>query len=197
MSGTGRQLVAFLDESQSHRDLDPDTYVLAASVCAPVMLQPARHALSNLRLKGQRKLHWRDESEPRRQLITDMIAEMPLEHVIVVRDGRAGERPERRRRHCMERMLYELDQLAVATATFESRGRPDDRRDRAMLDALRARKMITSELRIAHQRGHEEALLWVADAVCGAVTQQRVGNSSYLKTIADQVRVQVIGITAP
>ena len=197
MSGTGRELVAFLDESQSHRDLDPDTYVLAASVCAPVMLQPARHALSNLRLKGQRKLHWRDESEPRRQLITDMIAEMPLEHVIVVRDGRAGERPERRRRHCMERMLYELDQLAVATATFESRGRPDDRRDRAMLDALRARKMITSELRIAHQRGHEEALLWVADAVCGAVTQQRVGNSSYLKTIADQVRVQVIGITAP
>lgn len=197
MSGTGRQLVAFLDESQSHRDLDPDTYVLAASVCAPVMLQPARHALSNLRLKGQRKLHWRDESEPRRQLITDMIAEMPLEHVIVVRDGRAGERPERRRRHCMERMLYELDQLAVATATFESRGRPDDRRDRAMLDALRARKMITSELRIAHQRGHEEALLWVADAVCGALTQQRVGNSSYLKTIADQVRVQVIGITAP
>ncbi len=122
---------------------------------------------------------------------------MPHEHVIVVRDGRAGERPERRRRHCMERMLYELDQLAVATATFESRGRPDDRRDRAMLDALRARKMITSELRIAHQRGHEEALLWVADAVCGALTQQRVGNSSYLKTIADQVRVQVIGITAP
>jgi hypothetical protein len=189
--------MAFLDESQSYRDLDPDTYVLAASVCGPAMLQPARDTISSLRLRGQRKLHWRDESGPRRQLITDTIAEMPLEHVIVVRDGRTSERPERLRRHCMERMLYELDQLAVATATFESRGRADDGRDRAMLDALRARKMITSELRIAHQRGHEEALLWVADAVCGAVTQQRVGNSGYLKTIVDQVRVQVIGISAP
>lgn len=188
--------MAHLDESQSHPELDPDTYVLAATVGDPSVLELARRVLLGLRLKGQRKLHWRDESDPRRRLITDAIAAIPLEHVIIVRDGRTGERPERRRRHCIERMLYELDNLNVATATFESRGRADDGRDRAMLDAMRARKVVTSELRIEHQLGHQEALLWVADAVCGAVTQQRVGNDRYLKTISGQVQVQVIGIDA-
>lgn len=114
----------------------------------------------------------------------------------MVRDGRTNERPERRRRQCLERMLFELDQLEVATATFESRGTHDDRRDRDMLDVLRARKAITSDLRMDHRRGRDEAMLWAADAVCGAITQQRVGQNSYLATLTERVTVNVIGISA-
>ena len=198
MTGSSRQLIAFLDESQSHHDLDPDTYVLAASVCAPAMLEPARDVVSGLRLKGQRKLHWRDESDPRRRLIIRTIAEIPLEHVIVVRDGQAGERPERRRRQCMERMLYELDHLAVATATFESRGRPDDRRDRAMLDAMRARKMVNSELRITHQRGDQEALLWVADALCAELSRNNAsGTAATSRPLLNKSGFRLSGSTRP
>jgi hypothetical protein len=58
---------------------------------------------------------------------TGMIAAAPLLHLVVVRDGQPGEKPERRRRHCLERLLHELDQLSVGTVTFESRGSKDDK----------------------------------------------------------------------
>ena len=64
----------------------------------------------------------------------------------VVRDGRPGEKPERRRQHCMERLLYELDFLDVESVTFESHGPKDDKRDRTMLDALRSKKMVSPTL---------------------------------------------------
>jgi hypothetical protein len=171
-----RLLQAFLDESQSDRARDPYCYVLAAGICSPGDINAARAGMERLRLRGQRKVHWRDESANRRRFIAQAVAVLPLQHLVVVRDGRAGETAERRRRHCLERVLYELDQLGVDTATFESRGPADDRRDRFMLDALRARKVVSPELRMAHIPGPKDPLLWVPDTVCGAVTHQRTGD---------------------
>lgn len=142
-----RRLLAYLDESQSHHILDPDTYVLAASVCEPAVLEASREQVAALRLRGERKLHWRDESASRRRKIPSAIAEMPLHHVIVVRNGLPGERSERRRRLCLNRMLYELDMGEVHLATFESRGAADDRRDRQLVDIMRASQSILGQAR--------------------------------------------------
>lgn len=190
----GRELQAFLDESQSDRFRDPFCYVLAAGVCAPVDIDAARAAMEQLRLPGQLKVHWRDESHKRRRQVVETVAALPLQHLVVVRDGRVGEAGERQRRHCLERMLFELDQLQVDTATFESRGAADDRRDRAMLDALRARKVVTSALRVAHTPGPKDSLLWVPDIVCGAVTQQRTGDAQYIEVLATQVKLITIAV---
>jgi len=178
-----RTSAAFLDESQPNRALDPHTYVLAATVCDAAAIVTSREAIAALKLRGQLKLHWHDESAKRRMEITECIAGMSLRHFAVVRDGRPGETSERRRRHCLERMLYELDGFEIATVCFESRGPKDDRRDRDMLDALRARKVISPDLRIDHIPGPREELLWVADAICGAVVRHRSGDSIYLQTI--------------
>ena len=145
--------MAFVDESQSQAERDPHTYMLTAAVCDVSSVAAARAAIIGLQLRGQRKVHWRNEDDKRRRLITETVASVPLQHVVVVRDGRPGERPERRRRHCLERLLYELDQLAVLTVTFESRGRKDDQRDRVMLDTLRARRVVAGALRIEHVQG--------------------------------------------
>lgn len=192
-TGAARTTVAFADESQSGRALDPCTYMLAAAVCDGPALRTAREAVVALLLKGQHKVHWRDEGGKRRQEIAEAVAALPMQHLVVVRDGRAGERPERRRRHCLERLLHELDQLGVATVTFESRGPKDDKRDRDMLDALRAARAV-ADLRIQHVAGPREALLWAADAVCGAVAQSRTGDRAYLETIEASARLQVIPI---
>lgn len=189
-----RTSAAFLDESQSDRQRDPNSYLLAAAVCSPEVLAPARDAISALKLRGQVKLHWRSESDKRRRLIAEAVAGLPLDHLVVVRDGRPGERTERRRRHCLEQMLYELDQLKVATATFESRGPKDDRRDRQMLDALRTQHYVSAHLQITHMAGPREPMLWIADAVCGAVVQHRVGDSSCLDTVRRDQYVRIIEI---
>lgn len=200
MSGTtgpARTRTAFVAESQSNSARDPDTYILTAAICDSRALTAARQVIAALRAKGERKLHWRDEGGKRRQEIVEAIAGVPLQHIVVVRDGMPGERPERRRRHCLERLLYELDQLGVGTVTFESRGPRDDKRDRDMLDALRARRAVSAGLRIEHVAGPREALLWVADAVCGAVVQFRTGDRTYLETIQASVEIQIIAIGPP
>jgi hypothetical protein len=185
---------AFVDESQSRSARDPNTYLLAAAVCNQTSVPSVRAEIDALRVSGARKLHWRDEDRKRRRKIAESIAGMPLVHVVVVRDGQPDEKPERRRRHCMERLLYELDTLDVDTVTFESRGPKDDKRDRDMLDALRSKKMIPSTLRIEHAIGLHEPMLWIADAICGAVVQFRTGDPTYLDTIRAHADLRMLAI---
>lgn len=45
--------------------MDPGTYLLAATVLPAEQLLAAREIVSALRLRGQRKLHWRNENDPR------------------------------------------------------------------------------------------------------------------------------------
>lgn len=189
-------LRAYLDESASHRSSDPHTYLLAASICSDEHLEAVRAGIGSLLLKGHRKLHWRDESEARRALVASAVSDLPLEHVVVVRTGISGEKDERRRRLCLQQMMFELENLEVRTATFESRGRADDRRDRQMVDVLRARRVVGGQLRIEHEKGPLEPLLWLPDAICGAVTAQRAGNETYVKLIASKVAVTIVTIGA-
>ena len=185
---------AFLDESGSDWKLDPNTYILAAAICQEHMLDSVRKEMATLKLRGQVKVHWRNESDKRRQVIAEAIAALPIECLVVVRDSRTGERAERRRRHCLERMLYELSQREVISAVFESRGPKDDERDLVMLQTLRTRRAVSARLRMEHKAGPQDALLCVADATCGAVVRDRTGDSSYLNIIRAGVPVEIVTI---
>jgi hypothetical protein len=194
MSPSRSPLYAYVDESESVQIVDPNTYLLAAALCSVADLDIVRDAMRRLLLKGQRTVHWRDESDKRRHLIIDTVASVPIEHVVVIREGHAGERPERRRRHCLEQLCYELDRRAVTNMIAESRGPADDKRDRDMLDALRARRVVTGPLRLDHLTGPAEALLWLPDAVCGAFVRARTGDTGYTATLGE--RITVIATTA-
>lgn len=141
-------------------------------------------------------MHWHDEDDKRRLLIAEAIAAMPLRHLVVVRSGRSGERIERQRQKTLERLLYELHGLDVGTVTLESRGSADNLHDRNTLDGLRAQQAMSSRLRVEHVAGPREPMLWVADAVCGATVQRRIGGGTYLETIRAGADVQLIAISA-
>lgn len=184
-----RTLLAYVDETMSDSRKDPGTYVLAAGVCHPTELSQIRASMLGLKLRGQQKVHWRDESDKRKAAIIATVSALPLSHVVVIRDQMEGARPERRRRLCLERLLFELDRLDVQTVTFESRGPADDARDRDMVGALRARQVIAGGLRMEHEKGPREAALWVPDAVCGAITADRTGEHQYLAAISPSMEV--------
>jgi hypothetical protein len=44
--------------------------------------------MEGLRSRGQIKVRWRDESTTRRRHIAVAVAESPLQHLVVIRDGR-------------------------------------------------------------------------------------------------------------
>ena len=47
-------------------------------------------------------------------------------------------------------------------------------------------------VRLLHEVGPKQPLLWVADAMCGAVTRDRSGESAYLDRLVARVTVRVI-----
>lgn len=183
-------LTAFGDESESVRLKDPDTYILVATLCSNLEHEDLRDTMRSLLPRGQRKVHWRETTNDReRRRIIDAVAGAGVEHVVVVRDGSPGERPERRRRHCLERLCYELDQLGVSRLLLESRGPADDKRDRNLLDTMLAKRTLPGGLRIGHATGPSEPLLWLPDVVCGAVTHSRLGDDSYLQALRSTVEL--------
>jgi hypothetical protein len=182
---------AFIDESGSDRTQDPGTYILSAAIIESGAFDEIRDAMRALKLKGQKKLHWRDEDDKRQLLITETIGALPIEHLIVVRDNAEGDRDERRRRTCMKRLTYELEQLGVGPMTLESRGSADDKRDRDVLDSFRATGSISPSLRMDHIAGPAEPILWVPDAVCGAVVRDRIGDPQHWNLIEAKCTVHV------
>jgi len=112
-----------------------------------------------------RKLHWYEGLPGQRLSWLDLLRWV-IEVIVVRYDGPPA-RPERRRRHCLERQAHELEERDVRSVTLESRGQHADRGDRVMIDALRTRG-VGRALRWEHSRGAEEPLLALADIACGA-----------------------------
>ncbi|WP_322779345.1 hypothetical protein [Frankia sp. Cas4] len=62
-----------------------------------------------------------------------------------------------------------------------------------MIDVLRATKAVSSILRMDHLPGPAEPLLWLPDAVCGAMTRARTGEPAFAKTIESRLTIIPIG----
>lgn len=180
--------VAFGDESASRRRLDPDVYLLAAVVLDPGRVAEVREQANELLLLGQVKAHWRNDTDDRHDTVIESVAAMAIKSIVVVREGPPDERAERRRRKCLERFIHELEQNGCEHLTLESRGRADDRNDRTLLDTMRARK-LSSLLRLDHKPGPADPLLWLPDAICGAVVAARTGEPRWLDALENCVQI--------
>ncbi len=158
---------AYIDESLR---VSHGLYVLAAVIVADTDADQHRAALRALLLRGQLRLHWRDESSRcRSQLITAVSA---LRHTgaIVIATDAAARRQERARRKCIERLLAELASRAITTAVFERRHPDLDARDRTMIAALRHQRALPAAFRATWQQASDEPLLWLPDIAAGAAS---------------------------
>lgn len=62
-----------------------------------------------------------------------------------------------------------------------------------MLETLRARRALSRRVRVEHWPGPSEPLLWLPDAVCGAVVADRCDESEYLKQLIGLIETHHIG----
>jgi hypothetical protein len=182
-------LSAWVDESGSNAAVDPGTYILSAVVAFDHDLDRVRDAMQRIKPKTAKKVHWHDDDDDRHHLVIDTIAALPIEAVVVIRTA-LGDRAEHSRRKCLDALLRELHGLGCPQVTLESRGRADDSRDREMLQFLRRSHTPAGAIRMDHQVGPKEPMLWIPDAVCGAITRHRTGDRVFFERI--QARTQVI-----
>jgi hypothetical protein len=175
---------AYGDESERG-----STYLLAAAVFETAAEDAARATMVSLQQPGQTKVHWHDESSARRRKIVSAVASIDALHVVVVSDGAAAERPERRRVKCLQRLIRELDAAGVTRLYLEAREQKQNAGDRRVLDVMRSVGWVSSELGLHHPAGPAEPLLWVADTVAGAVASAWRGRYEYLDDLLHLLQI--------
>ncbi len=183
---------AWGDESGSVASRDPDVYLMGAVLAVPDEVPDLRAAMRELQRPREKKVHWHADSDGRHDTIIGVVAELPIEGVVVVRHGMPGEKDERRRRKCFETFAPELVAAGCTNLTLESRGRTADERDRKMLDALRSQRRLDGTLRLDHAAGPADPVLWIADAVCGALVASRVGNRRWWAHLEKKMTVHLV-----
>jgi hypothetical protein len=163
---------AYIDESV--REAAPGLYVLASVAVPADQADDVRAALrSGLRHRRPR-FHWRDEEDGDRQAMAKVARELQLPALVAVSTPMDPKRPERARRVCLTRLLWELEQRGLLDVLFESR-QNRDRDDRAHIVRAQKAGHCSRSLTYGFELPLQEPLLWLPDLVAGAVAYARVG----------------------
>jgi len=159
---------------------------MAAAICAVQDQDQLRTALRGLLLPRQDRLHWRDESEARRERITAGIAALraALHSVVVVAAPVPDTKQERARRVCLETLHPALQAHGVSLIVQEQRTPQQNRRDLQMVDALRSQRLLPAGVRVDFAQPLEEPLLWLPDTIAGAAGLAREGRPEHLARLA-------------
>ncbi|PVE04340.1 hypothetical protein Y717_12585 [Streptomyces scopuliridis RB72] len=165
---------------------------MSAVVLASYEVQQARDVMAALLLKGQRKLHWRDESANRRLFLSRRAASIESEVVIATWCGMDSARQERPRRKAQQILLAALADRGVTEALFESRGPVRDKGDIAGLAGLRRSGALPDSLRVGHVAGPAEHALWAADVAVGAFGAALDGKPEYWTELLGGTKVTVL-----
>lgn len=149
---------AFVDES------DRGSYLVCAAVVVPADLGAVRQVLRGFCLPGQRRLHFKSESNARRKQILDALVAVGVQ-ARVYRSGSSSTTTARR--WCLTALVDDLVDMGAHRLVIESQQGQDARDKQIIFAALRERR-AGHDLSYEHMRPYEEPCLWAADAIAWA-----------------------------
>lgn len=163
----------YVDESMA---VASGTYVVSAVFVRREERPSLVGKVTGLLLPGQSRLHWRNESGPRRtQIVQELCSTGVHGESFAVQDV-AAVRQERARAKALEALLWSMRERQVSGLIIESRGVLPDGKDRRTIAAAITARRAPVTLVYRHRPSSDEPLLWVADAIAGA-QQARLGSS--------------------
>jgi hypothetical protein len=145
----------FVDESKSK------AYYVAASVIAPADVASARRAIAALRRSGQRRVHFKGESDSSRNAFLNGAIQAGLTTRLYV----ARNMPDKVARPlCLKSLLDDLLAAGAMKLVLESDESLEQADRRIIAQHLKSHGGEAG-LQYMHCKPHEEPLLWVSDAV--------------------------------
>jgi hypothetical protein len=108
-------------------------------------------------------------------VIAEAVVAADVDGLVVVGTPVAVRRQERARRKVLERLLWELDRRQVSNVLLESRHAERNAHDRKALGAFRSQHVISRRLVVGFTEPIQEPLLWLPDAIAGAVGDDQCG----------------------
>lgn len=142
---------AFVDESFA------GAYLVAAVIIPAAEVTSARQSIRCLLDKQQRRLHFKDESHPRKSKILDALDALDIRARIYITAKGRGAREE-----CFTRLVPDLVESGVTRLVIERADHLVDLDRRLLFQLVKAGP---GELEYDHLRAHEDLLLCAADAV--------------------------------
>jgi hypothetical protein len=170
-------VIAYADES-IREDPAGLLYVLGASVMVGGDLDGARADLRKLLLPGEERLHWRDEREVRRLAVLRLLVDLDVAVFVRWQHPVRRRRQEHARAACLRALAGDLAREGLDELVIEARQERLNRDDLSTLVAARQGGLIPDGFRYRFARPKEEPLLWLADAVAGAVGAHLGGTTS-------------------
>lgn len=118
----------------------------------------------------RRPFHWREEGPTARQAMIRVLGEIGAVAHVCVHYPTGRKKLEAARAGALQTVVSKIVHDGASLLLIESRGELEDRRDRGViLDTLNA---LERPGELAYEwRDKSEALLWLADGICGAVRQ--------------------------
>ena len=170
-------VIAYVDES-ARPGPEGVYYLVTAGVVVGADPEQARRTLAKLR-PPQGRFHWRQERERGRLAMLDAMAELGTAAFVAWRYPIGKRRQEEARRRCLTTLLDDLRHEGVDELVIERReDRALNSADRqTILDGQHA-GLIAPDLRYRFEAPKAEPLLWVPDAIAGAVGLHLAGVTS-------------------
>jgi len=162
----------FVDETKRHG------YLLIAGALVPGDLGGLRKELGALVLPGQRSLHMKNEKDPRKRAIADVIVRANVQAVVYDAGSRFANEAERRA-ECLRELVNDIAAKSGETMLVLDRDDSIVQRDRKCLIEFSRKSGCGDSLRYQHLKSTEEQLLIVPDAIAwcwakGGAWRQRI-----------------------
>jgi len=142
----------FADESERRG------YLIAAAFVAPERLPAYRAAMRALLLRGERRIHFKSEKDPRRRLILSRLVDLD----VVARVYHTAKEGEVARGQLLELMAMDLAEVRATRLILDARDQISNARDRTVIAKTEAAQ---KGLAYDHLHSSSEPILWISDAI--------------------------------
>ncbi|WP_246222376.1 hypothetical protein [Gordonia pseudamarae] len=164
----------FVDESR-RRD-----YMLCAAVVASGDIAASRKAMRSLKPNNRNRLHMKDETRNRDQLVREFVRLQPIAEAHIFVGSVAGATERKVRTRCLEELAEFAVDAGATRILIESCSQ--DKQDRAAVTGVLARRGALDRVRADVDRPTAHELLWAADLVAWAY-----GAGGTYKTLVDHL----------
>ncbi|NUT98968.1 MAG: hypothetical protein HOY78_43895 [Saccharothrix sp.] len=146
----------FVDESRR------SVYLLVAAFVETGRLAAVRALMRRLRVAGERRLHFKSESDAVRKDVIGHLVEARLRTRVYLGRGAS----EAVRQACLARLVGDAVERGAVRLVLDTRGPVEDRLDRRVITrALREGGSADDAIFYEHLGSHGDPALWIPDAV--------------------------------
>lgn len=186
-----------VDESLRQRAGGEGSYFLAVARLNAGRAAEARAELRRALRPRQLRFHWRTEWSGDRLAFLQMIAGLEIVSTVVYQHPVRRRKQEQARVRCLWEAMGQFAAWDVQELIIESRQEPLDIRDRREIIAGQHAGLVASDLPYRHDVPKQEPLLWIADAIVGAVAAAIAdGDERYVQLLPERCR-QTRAVPAP